>query len=126
MEEMERRRLTLREALASDQLDAFVQQEEAFGVELANGSDFERALALLITQRLTRKGTGRSRTRSVFWRVSLRHAPRRGVSRLHLLRNGTQRIPDLGSVPHACCLRCDDAKPPKAPTEADALPCFNE
>jgi hypothetical protein len=56
MEEMERRRLTLREALASDQLDAFVQQEEAFGVELANGSDFERALALLITQRLTRKG----------------------------------------------------------------------
>ena len=56
MEEMERRRLTLREALASDQLDAFVQQEEAFGVELANGSDFERALALLITQRLTRTG----------------------------------------------------------------------
>ncbi|MFZ1070828.1 MAG: hypothetical protein WAN73_09405 [Methyloceanibacter sp.] len=56
MEEMERRRLTLREALASDQLDAFVQQEEAFGVELANGSDFERALALLVTQRLTRKG----------------------------------------------------------------------
>ena len=56
MEEMERRRLTLREALASDQLDAFVRQEEAFGVELAKGSDFERALALLITQRLTRKG----------------------------------------------------------------------
>lgn len=27
--------ITLREALASDQLDAFVQQEEAFGVELA-------------------------------------------------------------------------------------------
>ena len=56
MEEMERRRLTLREALASDQLDVFVRQEEAFGVELANGSDFERALALLLTQRLTRKG----------------------------------------------------------------------
>jgi hypothetical protein len=54
MEEMERRRLTLREALASDQLDAFVQQEEAFGVELAKGSDFERALALLITRRLTK------------------------------------------------------------------------
>jgi hypothetical protein len=53
-ERMERRRLTLREALASDQLDAFVQQEEAFGVELANGSDFERALALLITQLLTK------------------------------------------------------------------------
>jgi hypothetical protein len=44
MEEIERRRLTLREGLASDQLDAFVQQQEAFGVELANGSDFERGL----------------------------------------------------------------------------------
>ena len=53
---MERRYVTLREALASDQLEAFVRQEEALGVELANGSDFERALALLITQRLTRKG----------------------------------------------------------------------
>jgi hypothetical protein len=51
---MEPRRLTLREALASDELDAFVQQEEAFGVELAKGSDLERALALLITQRLTK------------------------------------------------------------------------
>jgi hypothetical protein len=45
------RRLTLREALASDRLEDFVQQEEARGVELANGSDLERALALLITQR---------------------------------------------------------------------------
>jgi hypothetical protein len=44
-------RLTLREALASDRLDDFVRQEEARGVELANGSDLERALALLITQR---------------------------------------------------------------------------
>ena len=43
--------LTLREALASDRLEDFVQQEEARGVELANGSDLERALALLITQR---------------------------------------------------------------------------
>jgi hypothetical protein len=43
--------LTLREALASDQLEAFVRQEEALGVELANGSDFERALALLMAQR---------------------------------------------------------------------------
>ena len=49
------RRLTLREALASDRLEDFVRQEEARGVELANGSDLERALALLITQRLTRK-----------------------------------------------------------------------
>jgi uncharacterized protein YehS (DUF1456 family) len=44
-------RLTLREALASDRLEDFVRQEEARGVELANGSDLERALALLITQR---------------------------------------------------------------------------
>jgi hypothetical protein len=45
------RRLTLREALASNRLEHFVRQEEARGVELANGSDLERALALLITQR---------------------------------------------------------------------------
>jgi hypothetical protein len=43
--------LTLRDALASDRLAAFVRQAEARGVELASGSDFERALALLITQR---------------------------------------------------------------------------
>jgi hypothetical protein len=42
--------LTLREALASDQLEAFVRQEQARGVELAKGSELERALALLITQ----------------------------------------------------------------------------
>jgi hypothetical protein len=52
---MERRYVTLREALATGQLEAFVRQEETLGVELAKGSDFERALALLITQRLTRK-----------------------------------------------------------------------
>ena len=45
--------LTLREASASQRLNAFVQQEEARGVELATGSELERALALLITmQRL--------------------------------------------------------------------------
>ena len=64
------RRLTLREALATDRLDDFVRQEEARGVELANGSDLERALALLITQRrsedrsftaaLEKSGAGRS------------------------------------------------------------------
>lgn len=43
--------LSLREALASDRLANFVQQEEDRGVELAHGSDLERALALLITQR---------------------------------------------------------------------------
>ena len=35
---MGRKRLTLREALASDQLEDFVQQEEARGAELAKGS----------------------------------------------------------------------------------------
>jgi hypothetical protein len=43
--------LTLREALAEDRLHDFVRQEEDRGVELANGSEFERALALLITKR---------------------------------------------------------------------------
>jgi hypothetical protein len=45
--------LTLREALASNQLEAFVRQEQTLGVELAKGSELERALALLITQRRT-------------------------------------------------------------------------
>ena len=48
--------LTLRQALASDRLEAFVRQEEDSGVELANGSDLERALALLITQRRSEAG----------------------------------------------------------------------
>ena len=48
---MGHRHLTLREALASDRLEDFVRQAEARGVELASGSDLERALALLITQR---------------------------------------------------------------------------
>jgi hypothetical protein len=49
------RPLTLREALASDRLAEFVRQAEARGIELASGSELERALALLITQR--RSGT---------------------------------------------------------------------
>jgi hypothetical protein len=67
------RRLTLREALASDRLEDFVRQEEARGLELANGSDLERALALLITQHrsvdrsftaaLGKSSAGRSRGR---------------------------------------------------------------
>ena len=48
---MDQRYVTSRAALASE---AFVRQEEALGVELTKGSDFERALALLITQRLTK------------------------------------------------------------------------
>ena len=42
--------LTLREALAADRLDDFVRQKVATGAELVNGSELERALALLITQ----------------------------------------------------------------------------
>ena len=45
--------LTLRDALAEDRLDDFVRQEEDRGVELANGSDLERARALLTIQRRT-------------------------------------------------------------------------
>jgi hypothetical protein len=45
--------LTLREALAEDRLDDFVRQEEDRGAELANGSEFERALALLTAQRMS-------------------------------------------------------------------------
>ena len=43
--------LTLRAALAADRLEDFVKQEEAHGVELEIGSDFERALGLLLVQR---------------------------------------------------------------------------
>lgn len=43
--------LTLRAALAANRLEDFVRQEEAHGVELDIGSDFERALGLLLVQR---------------------------------------------------------------------------
>jgi hypothetical protein len=46
--------LELSQALAFDKLEEFVRQEEARGAELVQGSDFERALALLIIQRRTR------------------------------------------------------------------------
>jgi hypothetical protein len=48
---MRSRQLNLSQALAFDRLDDFVRQEEARGAELVKGSDFERALALLTTQR---------------------------------------------------------------------------
>ena len=44
------------EPLAEDRLDDFVRQEEDRGVELANGSELERALALLITKRRVHVG----------------------------------------------------------------------
>ena len=51
--------LTLREALASDRLDAFVREQQDEGAELATGSELERGLALLITQRLLVAAEGR-------------------------------------------------------------------
>ena len=43
--------LTLREAVASRQLDAFVREQQVNGAELVAGSELERGLALLVTQR---------------------------------------------------------------------------
>jgi hypothetical protein len=51
--------LTLREALASDRLEAFVREQQDSGAELATGSDLERGLALLITQRRSLAAEGR-------------------------------------------------------------------
>jgi hypothetical protein len=56
---MRSRQLTLREAIAFDRLDDFVRQEEIRGAELVKGSDFERALALLITQRRSKARSSR-------------------------------------------------------------------
>jgi hypothetical protein len=50
--------LTLREALASRQLDAFVREQQNDGAELARGSELERGLALLVTQRRLFKAQG--------------------------------------------------------------------
>jgi hypothetical protein len=56
---MNNTRLTLRAALAGYRLEDFVRQEEARGVALDRGSDFERALALVLVQRgLTRNYYG--------------------------------------------------------------------
>ena len=48
---MNEKRLTFREALALNHLEEFVGQEIAHGAELLRGSELERALALLMTQR---------------------------------------------------------------------------
>lgn len=62
--------LTLREALALDRLEDFIQQEETRGVELASGSDLERALALLITRRRKCTADGSDCARFPVWPVS--------------------------------------------------------
>ena len=51
---MDAGKLTLREAVASDRLEDFIRQEVTHGVELSSGSELERALALLVTQRYLR------------------------------------------------------------------------
>ena len=48
---MEEEQLSLRQAVATNRLEDFVKQEEARGVALRRGSEFERGLALLILQR---------------------------------------------------------------------------
>jgi hypothetical protein len=50
--------LTLPEALASDRLEAFVREQQDDGAELATGSELERGLALLITQRRSLAAVG--------------------------------------------------------------------
>jgi hypothetical protein len=42
--------LSLRAALVENRLEDFVRQAEASGVELKEGSEFERGLALLLVQ----------------------------------------------------------------------------
>jgi hypothetical protein len=53
--------LTLREALVSDRLDAFVREQQDDGAEFVTGSDLERGLALLITQRRSLAAQGLER-----------------------------------------------------------------
>ena len=53
------RHLTLRQALASDRLDVFVREQQDDGAELVTGSELERGLALLITQRRSLTAEGR-------------------------------------------------------------------
>ena len=62
--------LTLRAALAADRLEDFVRQEEARGIELGSGSDFERALALFLVQRGLRQDRHHGRS----FRASLRRS----------------------------------------------------
>jgi hypothetical protein len=63
------RHLTLREALASGRLADFVRQAEARGLELSRGSDLERALALLITQRRIQDRV----THETVWQTAVPH-----------------------------------------------------
>ena len=86
---MDNLNLTLRQALALDSLEDFIRQEETRGVELMRGSDFERALALLITQRQKRSARSgqigssdgrsvnhRSGTSAACWRRTALSRPR--------------------------------------------------
>jgi hypothetical protein len=50
-------RLTLREALASGRLDAFVREQQDDGAELTTGSELERGLASDYSTSFTRSNT---------------------------------------------------------------------
>jgi hypothetical protein len=43
--------LTIKHAVTFDRLEEFIHQEQERGAELTNGSDFERALALMTLRR---------------------------------------------------------------------------
>jgi hypothetical protein len=74
--------LTLREALASDRLDIFVREQQEDGAELVTGSELERGLALLITQRRSLAAEGRVGNES----NNCNDRPIGGLSRLGLAR----------------------------------------
>ena len=99
--------LTLREALASHRLDALVRQEETRGVELVNGSELERALALLITiqrrpEARSFRHLGAARDESVFARVEGEAQSRIGIVTAQVPR------PSLGLIGLAPNLQRDD------------------
>jgi hypothetical protein len=57
---MKRECLTIKEAVTFDRLEEFILQEQARGIELTSGSDFERALALMTLRRFRVKRASRS------------------------------------------------------------------
>jgi hypothetical protein len=60
---MNEQKLSLRQAIQSGQLDAFVKQEEARGIGPANRAEVDAALERLIKQRQSEDQTSRSPSR---------------------------------------------------------------
>lgn len=56
-------RLSLREAVETDQLEAFIRQEEERGVGPANKADFEAAIAAMAKLPRSKDRTSRSASR---------------------------------------------------------------